>query len=99
MMIFYTVTTFLPKNEYVPSADFGFGDDLKMVSQKHFLNRDEAISYADAESEKLVKEKWVPGYDVHATEDGVLLEKSIAMVTGDFGLYKYLITVTKEIVE
>ena len=70
-----------------------------MVSEKHFLNRDEAISYADAESEKLVKEKWTPGYDVHITENGVLLEKSIAMVTSDFGLYKYLINVTKETAE
>lgn len=70
-----------------------------MVSEKHFLNRDEAISYADAESEKLAKEKWTPRYDVHITENGILLEKSIAMVTSDFGLYKYLINVTKETAE
>lgn len=98
-MIFYTVSTFLPKNKYIPSADFGFRKDLKMVSKKHFLNRDEAISYADAESEKLAKEKWAPGYDVHTTENGVLLEKSIAMVTSGFVLYKYRINVTKETVE
>ncbi len=98
-MIFYTVSTFLPKNKYIPSADYGFRNDLKMVSEKHFLNRDDAITYADAESEKLAKEKWAPGYDVHITGNGVLLEKSIAMVTRGFELYKYLINVTKETVE
>ncbi len=96
-MIFYTVSTFLPKCEYMPSADFGFGNELKMVSKKRFLNRDEAISYADSESEKLAKEKWVPGYDVNTIENGVLFEKSIAMVTKDSELYKYLINVTKTV--